>query len=152
MKCKFFFLTIGLLLCGCVRSVPTAYHVAPTIAGTGSSFPGIPTSTSPFLATPGESETRTATGISPAPQVLEVGYMDEDLLIVTVQMPAVIAEDYEALVEGENYECTQQEQFPDHLYCFGKKPARVVNTSFQLFKKINHEWIVDLLIEIPEDQ
>jgi len=151
MKRKILFFIIGLSLTGCVRSVPTAYIGAPTIAGTGSSFPVIPTPTSPFLVTPEEGETTIATAIGSAPVVLEVGFMGEDLLIVTVQMPAAIEEDYEAVVEGENYECALQEQLPDRLYCFGKKPAGFVNASFRLYKKVNQELVADIIIEIPQD-
>jgi hypothetical protein len=122
----------SLLLAGCVRSVPVEFKVTPAIFETESSF-------SP-----------TAMKTEVLPHVLEIGYMGEDLLIVTVQMPGVITQNYEANVEGEIFECTRQEQFPDRLYCFGKKPEGVVNASFKLYKKENGELSVELSIEIPD--
>ena len=139
----FIFISASLTLGGCTRSVKTNQN--------GDIFPS-PFAPSPDTESPLVTEkTITATQfIQEAIELLETGYMGEDLLIFSINLPKELDQDFYGKVLEEEYECTRQEELPDRLYCFGHVPEDQENPLFSLYSLADKKLIWQTEFEYPD--
>ena len=156
---KRIFIALIFLCAACTRSIPTETVIvgfpdffsistpSPTIEEFGETEkPTI----KPYTPREPPISDSTIQSIATYASVAEIGYMGEDLLIITVEIDSKLGNEFIASLNGIDYECITQEDIPDFIYCFGPRPETGHIGEFVLKLAGNEIPLLDEEILIPE--
>lgn len=159
-----FFLSVILaifLFAACTRSIPTVPEIV-TFPGTQVSSPDPPsTEQTDDALQPTQISTEKLERTSTPGQILpsmplnatvaEIGFMGDDLLIITVKIHDKLDYEITALLNNIEYTCISQEDIPDHIYCFGPKPEAEPRAEFLIIRKDDETLILaeEIMIPVP---
>ena len=82
-------------------------------------------------------------------QVLGMAHLEDDLLLVTIEVPGGVQGDYYASVGNEQFKCEILSQYPNHIYCHGKCSNDGQYVSLKLFEQDTKEVVFEAQIGIP---
>jgi len=132
-------LLFPLLFASCTRSIPSPSVMV--------QFPNTPTA----QASTGENiqkktieatkiiDTDTPINISDNPMILEIGHLNKDLLIFTIQFSfQTSAEDHIVTIKDTEYDCVLQDKFNNRLYCFG--PFVTTKTALVIIESATEQY------------
>jgi hypothetical protein len=149
-----FYLSIILaifIFVACTRSIPTEPETV--------TFPGLEASSPDALSTeqtddmgqpiqistPKLERTITLDQITPSvyaiAKVAEIGFVGDELLIITVKIHDMLDFEITALLNNIEYTCISQEDIPDYVYCYGPKPETELSAEF-LLKCVEDETLI----------
>lgn len=81
--------------------------------------------------------------------VYSLGFPQDDVFLVTIEVPGGVEGDNYALVDGKQYECQVLEQYPDRLYCSGKAPQTNRFVIIQIIATDSEEVVFEAEIGVP---
>ena len=79
-----------------------------------------------------EAEILSAAAIFTEANVYSLSFPQDDVFLVTIEVPGGVKSDYYALVDRKQYKCEVLEQYPDRLYCSGLAPETTKLVMVQL--------------------
>lgn len=82
-------------------------------------------------------------------QVLGMAHLENDLLLVTIEVPGGVQGDYYASVGNEHFNCEILSQYPNHIYCHGKCSHEGQYVLLKLFEQGTKEAVFEARIGIP---
>ena len=91
----------------------------------------------------------TADTIFKEANVYSLGFPQDDVFLVTIEVPGGVEDDYYALVDGKQYECQVLEQYPDRLYCSGQAPQTNRFVIIQIMATDSEEVVFEAEIGVP---
>ena len=81
--------------------------------------------------------------------VYSLSFPQDDVFLVTIEVPSGVADDYYALVDHKQYECEVLEQYPDRLYCSGLAPETNRIVMVQIVSIESDEVVFEAEIGVP---
>ena len=81
--------------------------------------------------------------------VYSMSFPQDDVFLVTIEVPGGVADDYYALVDRKQYECEVLEQYPDRLYCSGLAPETNKLVMVQIVSIESDEVVFEAEIGVP---
>jgi len=91
------------------------------------------TLTSTSTTTPTPSNTPTIGPEFANAKVLNIGYLANGQLMVTVEIPGGVEGRFIALLGEYEFKCEILEQYPDRLYCYGTSPKQGIQVELVVF-------------------
>ena len=102
----------------------------------------------PEVAEP-EAEVLSAAVMFTEANVYSLSFPQDDVFLVTIEIPGGVADDYYARVDHKQYKCEVLEQYPDRLYCSGLAPETNRLVMVQIMSIESDEVVFEAEIGVP---
>ncbi|MBI9044942.1 MAG: hypothetical protein JEZ06_10670 [Anaerolineaceae bacterium] len=82
--------------------------------------------------------------------ILEVGYFEDQVIIISIQLRSALDEEVYALLNNEvEYACVSQPELPDRCYCFGPEIVGLQQTELSIYSVKDDGLIARFELKMP---
>ena len=117
-----------------LRPSDTSIAVSPTFVMTSNAFPALPS-------------------VTPTPfplclEILGISFLPSSEMVINVNCPGAENESYPAKVNGRNFVCSKDDQYPERLFCRGPRLAEGLATDLLIFSA-DEDLLQKIAINVP---
>jgi hypothetical protein len=149
---KYFYLIFLLFISGCVRNAPLvrgeqpAKFINPTSTRVPKNELAIPT-----VIPENKISQPINKSLFNSAEVIETGYVEGQVFTVVIEFNDRLEGKFRATFDQENYDCIQQDIFPNRLYCSGKPVNGKESGEFILYPQNGNDVLFRTEVAIPKE-